>query len=106
MAYKNKEDQQRAWREHYARNKKKYYERNKKKRDDLRDWLISLKKGKPCSKCSGLFHFKALDWHHINSSDKVFNISNAITHMFSKEKILEEIDKCELICANCHRIMS
>lgn len=105
MPYKNKEDQKRAWREHYARNKKRYYDRNKKRRDALRDWLISLKEGKPCTRCNGYFHFKALDWHHKDATDKLFNVSDALNNLYGKERILQEIEKCELICANCHRIM-
>jgi len=44
----------------------------------------------------------ALDFHHIDSSKKSFGLSAKGTTR-SWEKIRVEIDKCVLICANCHR---
>ncbi len=45
-----------------------------------------------------------MDWDHLDSSTKSFNISQAVTQLYTKEKIHEEIAKCELVCANCHRL--
>ena len=49
-------------------------------------------KGLPCS----------FDFHHINPSEKTFSISND-PHTRSWERIKEELNKCQLLCANCHR---
>lgn len=103
MAYKNYEDQKKAWRKHYAENKDKYRQRNIDRREKIRRFLASLKEGKSCSKCGGFFPAKALDWHHRNPKEKEFSISNAINRSFSEERILAEVAKCDLICANCHR---
>ena len=103
MPYKNHEDQKASWRKHYSKNKKYYYERNLKRRKELRKWLISLKTNKPCVRCNNIFNHKAMDWHHKDSTKKLFDIANAVNHLYSKEKILKEINKCELICSNCHR---
>ena len=43
-----------------------------------------------------------LDFHHIND-DKEYNISTMISSGYSKETLLKEIAKCEVVCANCHR---
>ena len=43
-----------------------------------------------------------LDFHHINPEEK----DNTIAHMIkfsSIEKLIEEVNKCKLLCANCHR---
>ncbi len=43
----------------------------------------------------------ALDFHHLDSSTKRFGISSAVVR--SEKSILEEINKCCLLCSNCHR---
>ncbi len=43
----------------------------------------------------------ALEFHHIDPLKKDFNISQFRTTSF--ESIKKELDKCDLLCANCHR---
>ena len=43
-----------------------------------------------------------LDFHHINPSDKNFDIGKQF-HIKATETIIKEIDKCVVLCANCHR---
>lgn len=87
---------------HYRRNKKAYYLRRDARILEMREWLTSLKAGKPCTDCSKVFPPVCMDFDHIGQ-DKSFSIGNAIKN-WGKQTILEEIDKCELVCANCHRI--
>ena len=47
-------------------------------------------------KCSA-----ALDFHHVNSEDKEFNISMHSIN-YSDKRVVEELNKCILICKNCH----
>lgn len=68
----------------------------------IADWLEDLKKQRECEKC-GNDDFRVLDFHH--RGDKEFNVSDGTTRGFSRKKILEEIEKCEVLCANCHRIL-
>ena len=72
-------------------------------RTEWKDRLIEYK-GKKCEicgydKCEG-----ALQFHHKDPSLKEFTLShiNLNNTNFSLQKILQEIDKCELLCANCH----
>ena len=44
-----------------------------------------------------------MDFHHIDSSTKEFNISKSISLGIGQKTLQEEIMKCELICSNCHR---
>ena len=44
----------------------------------------------------------ALDFHHVNPEDKEFRI-RTISLQFKDERIIEELNKCILLCANCHR---
>ena len=49
------------------------------------------------NKCAGALHF-----HHIDRTTKDFEISMATSGSYSKEKLDKEINKCILVCANCH----
>ena len=53
-----------------------------------------------CRKC-GDTRFYVLDFHHINSNDKEFSISDKVRVKF--EHLIPEMDKCDILCANCHR---
>ncbi|TNF55220.1 HNH endonuclease [bacterium] len=55
-----------------------------------------------CSRCGYSKCLEALEFHHINSDGKDFGISDK-GYTRSWEKIKEELDKCTLLCANCHR---
>lgn len=58
--------------------------------------------GGQCARCGYDSHPAALDFHHRDPSEKDFKISNGNTIAWDKVKV--ELDKCELLCANCHRI--
>ena len=44
-----------------------------------------------------------LDFHHTDTDRKETTISSMISYGYSKERLLAEIEKCEILCANCHR---
>lgn len=58
-------------------------------------------KGGCCQKCGYDKCSNALDFHHLDPSQKDFNISGNMGKNFDKIKL--ELDKCILVCANCHR---
>lgn len=64
--------------------------------------LIELK-GNGCSICGYNNNISALDFHHIDSSTKEFQLDKRTLGNTSMERILLEVDKCILLCANCHR---
>lgn len=59
-------------------------------------------KDKKCEKC-GFCDYRALQWHHKKPNEKNFSIASVVRHK-SWEDIMEEIDKCQCLCANCHFI--
>lgn len=67
-------------------------------------YIQSLKAGKSCIDCGYNKHLFALDFDHLPEFPKICNISSNQCLSWSKEKIDLEIAKCELVCANCHRI--
>lgn len=58
--------------------------------------------GDKCEICDYSKCADALEFHHINPSEKEFCVSKAKCTTFS-DKIKSELDKCQLLCANCHR---
>ena len=62
--------------------------------------LVKYKGGK-CVKCGYDKCIDALEFHHIDNEDKDFGISSGDTK--SLETLKKEVDKCILVCANCHR---
>lgn len=85
---------------HYINNKTKYKQKAKKHRAVLREWYIEFKKQLSCLNC-GESDWRCLDHHHKDPSIKEFTIS--LYYTVSKNKLLRELEKCEVLCANCHR---
>jgi len=83
-----------------SKKSKAYYIDNKEQYFNKRKWLFELKKELKCEKC-GFSHPAALDFHHIDPSQKHFGIS---INKHNKKEVLEEIKKCKVLCSNCHRI--
>jgi hypothetical protein len=88
--------------EHYRNNKDYYYNRNKKRRDETREWFNEYKSNLSCVEC-GENHPATLDFHHVDRTQKEYGIAYMVNGYASKEKIIEEIEKCVVLCANCHR---
>ena len=67
------------------------------------EWLLSLKAGRPCTDCGRVFPPQVMQWDHLPGLEKLGDISTAFRG-HSREEILAEIAKCELVCTNCHTI--
>lgn len=63
---------------------------------------VSEMKNKPCMDCGNSYPSECMDFDHVRG-EKVNSISNLIA-LASWQDVLDEIAKCELVCANCHRI--
>ena len=76
-----------------------YRDHRKRRREENSQFMRALKEGKPCTDCKVAHPWYVMQWDHI-SNDKLHNVSEMALH--AKETIMTEIDKCELVCANCH----
>lgn len=76
---------------------KAVYARRKK----VRAMAVAHKGGK-CERCGYDRCIDALEFHHHDPAQKDFSIS-AKGYTRSWRKVLEELDKCVMLCANCHR---
>lgn len=104
MPYKDPAKQKEAAHRHYLLNREKYQESHRNFISRKVEWFRELKMGMKCVRC-GFDHPAALEFHHLDkrNGDKKLLISYLIKK-FSRERLLEEIKKCEIICANCHSI--
>lgn len=64
--------------------------------------LIASHKDVPCADCGGRFPSICMDFDHREGSDKLRAVSGMGSH--SPEAVRAEIAKCDVVCANCHRI--
>ena len=64
------------------------------------EWLREIKSSLSCKSC-GESRAWCLDFHHRNPAEKEYKFSQL--RYWSRARILEEIDKCDVLCANCHR---
>lgn len=103
MAYKNPLDERAraARRKHYENNKQQYLDRNAKKKTEMREHLIDIK-NVPCMDCKISYPSYVMDLDHRDPADKVADI-NIVISSGSWKKFYAEIEKCDVVCANCHR---
>jgi len=72
-----------------------------KRRDKLKIMSVEYKGGS-CQICNYNKNIAALEFHHLDPSKKDFGVS-AKGYTRSWDKVKLELDKCILVCANCHR---
>lgn len=115
MPYKDKELGKLKKREYYQRvlKNKKYSVEDKelllvkqratdlKRRQDRKTRAVERLGGK-CTDCNKSYPLSCYDFHHTNPEEKDFNPCSGLTK--TDEVFFAEIDKCILLCANCHRI--
>lgn len=89
-------------RDYLERNRKVVNKRNKDRIKLLREWLREYKSTLKCAKC-GEDNPATLDFHHLDPSEKELNIGSVISKGWGKDRILKEVEKCVVLCANCHR---
>ena len=106
MAYKNPENQVVAAKRHYEANKEKIKartaRRNKKQRRINKEYVAFVKSLSHCVDC-GNDNDIVLEFDHVRG-EKRGNVSDMSHQSFSIKTIKLEIEKCEIRCANCHRI--
>src|SRR5512134_2078793 len=90
-----------AERRTYADRRSYLIEAVSKRREVVRSRALQYK-GERCQRCGYDRCMDALEFHHLTSSKKDFGISSK-GYTRSWDRIRAELDKCMLLCANCHR---
>lgn len=91
-------------RQYYQDNSMSMLEHARKRQGQTRDFVEQLKVGLSCKRC-GINDWRVLDFHHRDKQTKEFSIAKATRSGYSRERILQEIAKCDVLCANCHRLL-
>jgi hypothetical protein len=106
MPTKNPELRKHHNRKYYEKNKDRVRERNAVARAKNKAFITELKESNPCVDCNNFYPAVCMDFDHLPGIEKINNLSIMANSGFSLEALQKEIDKCELVCANCHRIRS
>ncbi len=61
-------------------------------------------KSNQCEACKQQYELCVYDFHHLDPAQKDFSLSGHRIRQHSWKDIVKEIDKCRLLCANCHRL--
>jgi hypothetical protein len=77
--------------------------RRNKYRSLMRVYINKIK-NIPCMDCSQSYPSYVMDFDHRIKKDKEVDVGRMINGGWSKEKVDKEIKKCDIVCANCHRI--
>lgn len=85
---------------HYKNNKQYYLDRNKIAVKEKSDYLIQLRTNTVCMDCKRNYPHYIMQFDHRDGRQKVNNVTGLVAN--SWKKLLAEIEKCDLVCANCH----
>jgi transcription elongation factor Elf1 len=102
MPYKDLEKRRAKRREWYSKNKTSEKQHVYRRRKEILNWFEEYKKRLKCLSC-GEDHPSTLDFHQKDRNSKDFSINFLVHNGYSLELIKKELEKCEVLCANCHR---
>lgn len=111
--YRAKKIEERKNRKPVDKTDPNYIKKMQEINQEYRTKRMALKKqcisylGDKCLHCKNEFHPNVYDFHHKNPEEKEINISILMDKEKCKmtERLKQELDKCELLCSNCHRIV-
>jgi hypothetical protein len=84
------------------KNKGRIAEANRNYRERKMQWIRKLKLKCGCSQCGYNKYHGALHFHHLDKNTKLFQLTAYEAPRHSMSKIMAEIAKCVVLCANCH----
>lgn len=88
--------------DHYESNKNQYQVRNKKTSSKLRDLVLCIKNQLPCADCGVRYPNEPWLFEFDHLRDKTNTISE-LTRKGSLKLLLQELEKCDMVCVLCHR---
>lgn len=103
---KDKEKQRIASRNHYQRNrammKARAREYTAQQYKILAQYVRELKGSTPCMDCGKTYPHYVMDFDHVRGK-KSANVADMVKNCVSLSKLKLEIEKCDIVCSNCHR---
>ena len=84
-----------------AGQKEKNMRRTRDRRYKIAKYLQSIKQSRPCADCGENYPYWMMEFDHLR--DKEFNLSGFKGSQEKMESIVAEVEKCEVVCSNCHK---
>jgi hypothetical protein len=88
---------------YYAANREREIERVTVRQAATTEFLRKLREV-PCADCGGRFAGHQMDFDHRDPREKAFTVTKGSAALTSRAEILAEVAKCDVVCANCHRV--
>lgn len=88
----------------YSENKERKLKQSRESRAKMSLFINEQKTLSGCSRCGFNEHPCALEYHHLDGSEKILSVGS-MRLAYSKESIIAEMKKCIVLCSNCHRII-
>ncbi|UCD20840.1 MAG: hypothetical protein JSW08_03665 [archaeon] len=101
MPFKDVEKRREYRRKWYSKNRESEIAHVKRRRKEIRKWCMDHKSELKCSKC-GEDHPATLEFHH-KKGKKDKSIAYMSYFGYSIKRIKKEMDKCVVLCSNCHK---
>ena len=102
MSTNDKAKQREYQKRYYEKNKKYYQGKAAERKKAIKAWFQEYKATHPCTHC-GESAWQCLDFHHVDPSQKETTLYKALQQCWSIERIMNEMAKCVVLCATCHR---
>jgi hypothetical protein len=105
MAHNDPETRKAYDKQYRALHAEHYRELQRARRNRMRDHARAFK-DVPCSDCNGRFPYYVMDFDHRPGVEKCFEVADYLATVLvsNYDKLDAEIAKCDVVCANCHRI--
>jgi hypothetical protein len=88
---------------YYATHRQAELERVKRRQQATLAFLRDLRRV-PCDDCKEMFPPHMMDFDHRDPSKKLFTIAGAHAVLMPRDKLIAEVEKCDVVCANCHAL--
>lgn len=89
---------------YYKNNKEYFFKKANSSRIRNFNFVLEIKKASKCKYCKNNIP-ECLDFHHRKKEEKISSISSMISRGVKLETLKIEIEKCDILCANCHRLV-
>ena len=90
---------------YYAANREQEISRVRRRQDATTAFLRDLR-NVPCADCGGRFQPRQMEFDHRNPTQKKFTLCSGKAMLKSRAQLVHEAAKCDIVCANCHRLRS
>ena len=88
---------------YYANNKERYRQNTLRQRAEKKEYLKEYK-NRPCMMCGIQYPHFVMELHH-REPEKKEGYINATLRGKSWNALITEVNKCDVLCANCHRLV-